>query len=259
MIARYGPGPYGRVMRLLTLPGILRAAGLTVREHPGWRQRGNDEWGPVQGIICHHTGGSRRSTDAGELRTLLTGSNSAPAPIAQLYLSRSGVWTVVASGLCFHALDGWGGPCKGLNNWHLLGVEAQHSGGSEPWSDIQYRSYVTGVAALCKGLDLPPARVAGHREHQPGDKSDPTFDMRRFRAAVTAAIANDGEDLPVDQARFDELLLNALRNPHISRTMRGFPWQYSGGGIPAGKSTLGVLETIRQAVTALADRTIPPK
>ena len=55
------------------------------------------------------TGGSANSTDSGEIGVLLNGSNTAPPPIAQLYLSRTGVFHVVASGLCFHALTGWGG------------------------------------------------------------------------------------------------------------------------------------------------------
>lgn len=183
-------------MRLLNLPAILRSAGLTVHEVAGWRTRGGGDFGPLRGITCHHTAGSRTSTDVGELRTLIHGSSSAPPPIAQLYLSRSGDWHVVASGTCWHNLIGWGGPNKGYGNYHLLGIEAQHSGGNEPWTDVQYRSYVRGVAALCKGLDVPVARVAGHKEHQPGSKSDPTFDMVKFRSHVAAAMKEEGDDMP---------------------------------------------------------------
>lgn len=177
-------------MMLLSLPGILRAAGLTVTEVNGWRTRGADDWGPLAGITLHHTGGNPRSTDAGEVRTLLTGSATAPAPIAQLYLSRSGRWFVVAAGRCNHNLDGWGGPNAGLGNSRLLGIEAQHSGGAELWTAVQYQSYVRGVAALCIGLHIPAARVAGHKEHQPGDKQDPTFNCATFRARVAALITH---------------------------------------------------------------------
>jgi hypothetical protein len=181
-------------MRLLSLAKILRGAGLTVHEVSGWKSRGDGDFGPARGITVHHTGGARTSTDEGEIRTLLTGSSSAPAPIAQLYLSRTGAWHVVASGVCWHSLVGWAGPNKGLGNYDLLGVEAQHSGGDEPWTNVQYGSYVRGVAALCAGLDIPPARVAGHKEHQPGDKSDPTFNMDKFRSRVAAAMK--GDDVP---------------------------------------------------------------
>lgn len=186
-------------MRLLWLPHVLRAAGLTVHETPGWQTRGDDNWGPVRGITAHHTGGARESTVAGEMRTLLHGSQTAPAPIAQLFLERAGVWHVVASGLCFHNLVGWGGPNRGHGNESLLGVEAQHSGGTEPWTELQYQSYVTGVAALvahhASGWDVHVSRVAGHKEHQPGDKSDPTFNMTRFRGHVAAALAGKDDDV----------------------------------------------------------------
>lgn len=190
-------------MRLTSLASALRAAGLTVHEHSGWRERGSATWGPIRGITCHHTAGSRTSSDAGELGVLVHGSSSAPPPIAQLYLSRSGEWWVVASGKCFHNLVGWGGPNNGLGNTNLIGIEAQHSGGTEPWTDRQYRSYVTGVAALCRHLDVSPSRVAGHKEHQPGAKSDPTFNMDRFRTDVRNAL--EGDDMPLTEAEKTEL------------------------------------------------------
>lgn len=196
-------------MRLLWLPAVLRAAGLTVHEVSGWKTRGGDQWGPIRGLTCHHTAGSRTSTDAGEIRTLVQGSKSAPAPIAQLYLSRTGAWHVVASGICWHNLTGWGGPNRGHGNSTLIGVEAQHSGGDEPWTSRQYDSYVTGVAAIMRHLKLPAARVAGHKEHQPGAKNDPTFNMNSFRDRVAAAIK--GDDVTKDDIK--AAVLAALSEP----------------------------------------------
>ena len=175
-------------MRALWLPTVLRNAGLTVHEVSGWKTRGADSWGPIRGITCHHTAGSRNSTDAGEIKVLVDGRAGLPGPIAQLYLSRDGDWHVIASGHCNHNKTGWGGPNKGYGNDSLLGVEAQHSGAGETWTAVQYDSYVRGVAALvnhqASGWDVSVARVAGHKEHQPGDKSDPTFNMDTFRARV---------------------------------------------------------------------------
>jgi hypothetical protein len=183
--------------RLLWLPEVLRAAGLTVHEYDGWRTRGSDSWGPIRGITIHATAGSSTSTDAGELRVLVTGSTSAPPPIAQLYLSRSGAWWVVASGRCNHNLVGWAGPNKGLGNSALLGIEAQNDNRGQGWPTAQYESYVRGVAALATRLGIPVSRVAGHKEHQPAGygkastKTDPTFDMDRFRRAVAAVQAGN--------------------------------------------------------------------
>lgn len=206
--------------RLLWLPDVLRSAGLTVHEVAGWRTRGNDSLGTIRGITIHATAGSRTSTDAGEIRVLTNGSATAPAPIAQLYLSRTGHWHVVASGLCYHNKVGWAGPNRGLGNANLLGIEAQHSNTTaEPWTDVQYRSYVRGVAALVRKLGVPVSRVAGHKEHQPyvgrpagetSTKSDPTFDMAKFRRDVTAVASAPVPQPPPKEEEMDAKALIKL-------------------------------------------------
>jgi hypothetical protein len=188
-------------MRVLWLPAVLRGAGLTVREYPGWRTRGSDRWGevvgfgPLRGVVCHATAGSRTSTDAGETRTLwITGSTSAPVPISQAYLSRSGEWTVGASGRCNHVLLGHKGPHKGYGNYQLLGVEGQNDNRGEPWPPQMLASYQRGVAAICAHMRWEPWRVVGHREHQDG-KSDPLgVDMAAFRRRVAQLLEENGED-----------------------------------------------------------------
>jgi N-acetyl-anhydromuramyl-L-alanine amidase AmpD len=212
-------------MSVLWLPAVLRAAGLTVHEVSGWKTRGADSFGPVRGITCHHTAGNRNSTDAAEINVLVNGRPDLSGPIAQLYLSRSGAWHVVASGHCNHNLPGWGGPNKGYGNDSLLGIEAQHSGGSEPWTDRQYDSYVRGVAALVRhkapGWDVTVARVAGHKEHQPGAKTDPSFDMDAFRTRVRAELTTErgDDDMLVkkgdtsERVKFWQFVLVALGYP----------------------------------------------
>lgn len=187
--------------RLLWLPGVLRAAGLTVHEVGGWRERGGDSFAP-RGVICHETRGSVNSTDAGEIRVLIEGSNTAPPPIAQLYLSRSGAWHVVASGRCNHVRVGQAGPFKGVGNTNLLGIEAQHAGG-EAWTATQYNSYVRGVAAILRHTGWPAP--VGHKEHQPGEKTDPAFGMAQFRADVAAVSTSGGDDVSVKDVQ-DALL-----------------------------------------------------
>ena len=207
-------------MRALWMPDVLRAAGLTVHGVSGWRNRGQESWGPIRGITIHETRGSRTSSDAGEIRVLTEGSQTAPAPISQLYLSRTGDWHVVASGLCFHNLTGWGGGNRGLGNDALLGIEAQHALG-EPWTDRQYRSYVTGVAALVRHLGIPVSRVVGHKEHQPGDKSDPGFDMDKFRRDVAAAL--EGDDMPSADEVAKAVLAAPLDRPGWSPVAKNKP------------------------------------
>jgi hypothetical protein len=216
-------------MRALWLPGVLHAAGLTVHEVPGWKSRGRDTWGPVRGITCHHTAGSRNSSIQGEINVLLNGSTSAPPPIAQLFLARNGEWYVVASGHCNHNKVGWDGPNEGYGNDALLGIEAQHSGGSEPWTPLQYNSYVRGVAALVRhnatGWAVTVSRVAGHKEHQPGAKSDPTFNMNTFRDNVNREIKKMNAPKPPppkqeedDMPTVEEIWSHGLVNPYTGKT-----------------------------------------
>ncbi len=220
-------------MRLLWLADVLRGAGLIVHEYADWKTRGLESFGPVRGIVCHGTNGSLTSTDAGELRTIaITGSNSATAPIAQLYLSRSGAWWVVASGTCTGVTLGTGGPLYGYGDDTVLQIEAQHSS-VEPWSETQYRSYVRGVAALAAyktaGYDVPLSNVIGHGEHQPGKKTDPWFDMAQFRRDVAAVLEGD-EMTPAQAAalarmdgRMAALYYGMPDNPYGDGPMRGEP------------------------------------
>lgn len=193
-------------MRLLWLPEVLRAAGLTVHLYPGWEGRGAEDWGedttnaayrmPLQGLICHATASSRTSTVAGDTRVLWeTGSNTAPVPISQLYLARNGEYTVGASGRCNHALVGTKGPLKGFGNYQLVGIEAANDNLGEPWPAVQLDAYQRGVAAICGRMGWAAGRVAAHWEHQDG-KSDPAgIDMNSFRTSVTALLSTVGEDM----------------------------------------------------------------
>lgn len=179
-------------MRLLWLADVLRAAGLQVVEVDGWKTRGSDSYGPLRGLVCHETRGSATSTDAGEIGVLVNGRVGLSGPISQLYLSRTGVWHVVASGTCHHVKTGWGGVHTGYGNDSLIGVEAAHAE-SEDWVNkpTQYDSYVRGVAAVCKHMGWDRGAVVGHKEHQPGDKPDPEFSMDAFRVKVVFAMEDD--------------------------------------------------------------------
>ncbi len=179
-----------RAMWLTDVLEDLRRQGVPVHYVNGWDSRGTTTFDP-RGVICHDTGGSANSSDAGEINVLLNGSTSAPAPIAQLYLSRTTGVHLVATGRCNHALTGTGGPLKGYGNTNLIGIEAAANPG-RAWPPAQYRWYVQLVAAICRNRGWNPDRtVSGHKEHQPGGKIDPQgITMSAFRADVRAAIAS---------------------------------------------------------------------
>lgn len=180
--------------RLLWLVDELRAAGLAVAEVDGWRTRGAEPWTP-QGAILHatadkaRTGDGDRLDDAGAVAVIRDGRADLPGPIATAYVNRQGVWWVIASGRCNTVKVGWAGPLKGWGNSRIIGVEAENDNRGEPWPVDQLRALHIGSAAIMRRLAIPVSRLAGHFEHQPGDKTDPHgIDMNRFRRDVAGAL-----------------------------------------------------------------------
>jgi hypothetical protein len=190
--------------RQLWLPDVLRDAGLTVHEVDGWKTRSGQEDADAstfdpRGLIIHETRSVGIASDGDEIDVLVNGREGLSGPIAQLYLGRNGHWHVVAAGLCHHVKVGFAGPFEDRGNSRLLGVEAAHTVSVnaagrrlEVWDDkpVQFESYLRGAAAILNHTGWPPP--VGHKEHQPGDKSDPDFDMDSFRADVVRVMA--GED-----------------------------------------------------------------
>lgn len=187
--------------RLLWLPSVLNRAGMVVETVPGWEQRGNSNFNPTGGV-CHGTGGSRTATDQSEINVLLNGSETAPPPIAQLLLSRTGRIYVVASGRCNHIRTR-----NNIGNIDRIGIEAAHDNRSESWSKLQYHSYVLAASAICRHMNWPASRWTGHKEHQPGEKVDPTFNMDQFRADVKAFIDNPPNSKPPTRKQSDVKVL----------------------------------------------------
>lgn len=173
-------------MYLAWLADVLRAAGLPVREIPGWQTRGHGSFaGSPLGVLCHHTAGPASGNYPSE-QVVVNGRTGLPGPLANLGLARDGTWIVVAAGVAWHAGTGalpWCPPNQG--NTHLIGVEAESVGTRDDWTPQQRTNYPRGVAALLAYLRLGPDRAVGHKEWAPGRKIDPAFwDMNAFRADV---------------------------------------------------------------------------
>ncbi|WP_228791121.1 peptidoglycan recognition protein family protein [Nocardia cyriacigeorgica] len=170
------------------LPEVLRAEGLTVKEWPGWRNRGQGDFGAIWGVIVHHTGGNPPSDAPGYI------ANHPTLKLAsQLHLNRDGVFTVVGAGIAWHAGSGaYPGLPTNDANLVTIGIEAENNG-TEGWSPVQYDAYVRGVAAILRKLGKGAGNVIGHKEWAGASqgKWDPGgMDMNRFRADVQKAIGN---------------------------------------------------------------------
>jgi hypothetical protein len=178
---------------LLWLPQVLRDAGLTVIEVPGWQNRGHGDEGRVLGVLCHHTCGPLHG-DLPDLNVLVNGRPDLGGPLCNLGLGRTGTYYMIAAGKGWHAGAGnWQGVTDG--NAHLIGIEAENAGTNDahgaptdPWPEVQMDAYRRGVAAILKHIGSPPIMCAGHKEYAlpHGRKDDPNFDMNAFRADVAA-------------------------------------------------------------------------
>lgn len=183
-------------MTLTWLADVLRAAGLEVVEHTGWKSHYRPgDWSPRYGVV-HATAAPSSQADDVQVRVVRDGRADLPGPIANAVVDRQGRWHVVSGGRCNSTLVGTAGPFKGLGNTNALSVEGCNNNTDEPWPDAQYRSYVRGWAAWCRRLGWTADRLVGHKEHTPGHKTDPSFDMARFRRDVAAVLAGEDDDMP---------------------------------------------------------------
>lgn len=177
-------------MLLADLADACRKSGLPVVEVEGWKGRGHGQMAGVNTIVCHHTATSAKAAgNYPSLRIVRDGRPDLPGPLSQLGLGRDGTVYVIAAGVAYHAGATF---YPRQDNWHALGIEAEHDGVS-PWPEVQHSAYVRLVAALAEHYGIPLSNVQGHKEiaYPKGRKIDPTFDMNDFRRRVRAVNASD--------------------------------------------------------------------
>ncbi|MFD6217990.1 peptidoglycan recognition protein family protein, partial [Nocardia salmonicida] len=171
------------------LADVLRAAGLDVIEHEGWRDRGHGDFRDLRGVLCHHTAGGGKN----DWRIVQDGRADLPGPLAQLVLERDGTFRVIAAGVCWHAGRGsWPGWPTDNANYHVIGIEAVSRGDGTDWTPAQLDAYKRGCAAILARIGRDAEDCVAHREYSHEGKIDPAgIDMDEFRREVQAFI--DGE------------------------------------------------------------------
>ena len=197
---------------LTDLADVLRAAGLTVVELDGWRDRARGSGGYDSGrpthVMVHHTASPPSSSGEGDAWYCAEGDED--APLSNLCLDRAGAWWVLAAGAT--NTNGAGGPLDNVPedsmNTHAIGIEA-NGGYGESWPDVQTDAYVAGVRALCDHYGLEHVRA--HFEWAPERKVDPagpspwasgssSWNMGAFRADVESEA-----DMPLSNADLDAI------------------------------------------------------
>jgi N-acetyl-anhydromuramyl-L-alanine amidase AmpD len=195
---------------LTELADVVRSAGLTVAEVPGWEARGHGPQASVDAIVIHHTAGAAGG-ESPSLDVVRTGRSDLAGPLAHFVVGRTGTWHVVAAGLCWHAgrtLETW------QANGHSIGIECEGTG-HDSWPGEQYAAIVRGTRALAQHYKVPFDRVLGHKEvcAPLGRKSDPNFPMGAFRVGLGAAVR------PPADKRFPTLKKGS-KGPYVEKIQR---------------------------------------
>lgn len=187
---------------LTDLADVVRGAGLTVQEEPGWQTRSRSSGGYDSGrpdhVMVHHTASNPGSDGQPDVDYMCYSSEN--RPVANLYLSRSGKVWVMAAGAT--NTNGQGAdPCHVVPddsmNTHAVAVEAANNGTGEPWPAVQQDAYVALVNALCARYGIANGRIHAHFEWAPDRKIDPAgqsryasgsamWNMTAFRSDVAA-------------------------------------------------------------------------
>jgi hypothetical protein len=224
----------------------LHNEGLIVVEVGDWRDHNRDSkgpWGPVHGVMIHHTvtKGSKATVDI-----CRTGYSGLPGPLCNGVITKDGRVHLVGYGRANHA--GLGDPDvlaaviaeRALpvdneatvdGNRHFYGFECENLGdGKDPWPDAQVEAIVRVGTALCRHHGWNERSVIRHLDWQPG-KVDPRgldwADVQK-RIAKRLGSKTPAVQVPVVPKRpvvdLSDLVKAARTNPAAS----GQPVTYSG-------------------------------
>ncbi|ARF74591.1 N-acetylmuramoyl-L-alanine amidase [Kitasatospora albolonga] len=187
----------------------LRAEGVRVTEHTGWHSHNRNHkgaWGPVHGVMLHHTAGS---SSVGYCRR---GTSELPGPLCAGVVTKDGVVHLVGYGRTNHAGSGSSavlaavreelplpapGPDAVDGNARFYGFEIENLGsGRDPYPAPQLDAVERLSAALCRVHGWSAASVIGHKEWT-RRKIDPSFSMAGMRNRVAGRLgARPGPGAP---------------------------------------------------------------
>ncbi|MDX2539786.1 N-acetylmuramoyl-L-alanine amidase [Streptomyces scabiei] len=171
-----------------TFAALLRAEGVTVVEVGAWpthNRNAKGPWGPVHGVMIHHT------VTSGSARTVAMcrdGYTSLPGPLCHGVITKDGRVHLVGYGRANHAGLGDDDVLQAViaeralpvddeantdGNRHFYGFECENLGdGEDPWPPEQLLAIERVAAAICRHHGWGTESVIRHLDWQPG-KVDP--------------------------------------------------------------------------------------
>ncbi|MFD7709464.1 N-acetylmuramoyl-L-alanine amidase [Streptomyces sp. NPDC059786] len=191
----------------------LRAEGVDVVQVGNWKthnRAGHGAWGPVHGVMIHHT--VTKGTD-NTVAICRDGYSSLPGPLCHGVIDKKGVVHLVGYGRANHAGLGDDDVLAAViaekalptaneatvdGNARFYGFECENLGDNkDPWPAVQVEAIVRVSAALLRahgwGEDGKTS-VIGHKEWQPGkiDPRGPGISMSDVRTRVAERLEHGG-------------------------------------------------------------------
>ena len=225
----------------------LEGEGLVVVQVGDWRDHNRNHkgpWGPVHGVMIHHT--VTKGT-AATVRIVRDGYSGLPGPLCHGMVAKDGRVHLVGYGRANHA--GLGDPdvlraviaeralpadneASTDGNRHFYGFECENLGdGEDPWPDAQIEAIVRVGVAVCRHHGWGARSVIRHLDWQPGkvDPRGPGMDWDDIEKRIAkrlgtkpAATPRPTPSRPV--VDLSQLVAAARSNPG----MKGTPVTYSG-------------------------------
>ncbi|WP_181794332.1 peptidoglycan-binding protein [Streptomyces sp. WELS2] len=193
---------------------VLRAEGLTVHEVRDWRHHNRNAkgpWGPVNGVMIHHT---VTSGTENSVNICYDGYAGLPGPLCHGVIDKDGHVHLVGNGRANHAGLGDSDVLRAVvnetrlpqdnqadvdGNRHFYGFECVNLGdGKDPWPEVQKEAIEKVSAAICRHHGWSERSVIGHKEWQPGKQDPRGFTMDGMRRRIADRLAGKGGKEPGD-------------------------------------------------------------
>lgn len=210
------PMPYGTFLEILRAKGLKVIEEYTGGRSPQYHNRDHKgPWGPVNGVMIHHTVTQGHDSTVSICRT---GHSTLPGPLCHGVICKRGEIHIVGYGRANHAGLGDDDVLRAVvnetalpvdneantdGNRHFYGFECENLGdGNDPWPEAQLEAIELASAAICEYHGWSERSVIGHLEWQPGKVDPRGFSMDWMRDQIKEQLAGSGDEQEDDVPQY---------------------------------------------------------